>query len=204
MDDLWFVHALNHALLRVYSIAPTSPFLYDWTGWHAIGSKIPADSPVRLAQERTGQFVPPTIVYFYQHEFTQQYLFTLHTRQLLHRLFTYSAEQNAEVHKWADQLTAFTLPFDTSAVPRTIRMNGSVIVTSPTVEDVVSLPANGVSAVHYTLNVWETSAGPTPIAPYVPQPVYFAADYDREGRFHVNKWPSVVEPLRALLLLDRS
>ena len=62
MDDLWFIHALNEAQLRMYNIAPEADFLHRWEGWHTIAGKVYRGSPVRQAHDEAGQFIPPTIV----------------------------------------------------------------------------------------------------------------------------------------------
>lgn len=199
MDDLWFVHALNDGLLRLYGIDPNGPFLRRWEAWHAVAVKIPADSPVRLAQDQSAQYIPPTMVYFYQHELVQRHLFTLQTRNLLHRLFAASVEHDYDIHKWADQLLAFALPFDAGAVPQVVSLNGVTIMTNPTIVQTAAVTVNGGQQVHYALSVWETQGPVSLVRRARPQPIYFAADFDRERTFHVNRWPSVVDGLGRLL-----
>ncbi len=199
MDDLWFVHVVNEGLLRLYGIDPQGPFLRRWEGWHAVASKIPAGSPVRLAHDQSGQFIPPTIVYFYQHEFVQRHLFTLQVRHLLHRLFAESAKEDYEIHKWSDQLLAFALPFSMEAGPRVVTFNGTPVVTTPAIAQVAAARVQGGRQVHYALCVWETYAPASMTQQATPQPLYFAADYDRERTFHVNRWPGVTQSLERLL-----
>jgi len=204
MDDFWFVHALNEAQLRLYGVDPASPFLNRWEGWHSIAGKIPVDSPIRRAHDQTGQFIPPTIVFFFEHEFTQQHLFTLQMRRLLERLVALSKEHQYELHKWWRQLISFMLPFNTQSVPRTVTINGATLLANPRITEVRSVAHATGHVSHYALVVWEVicssdgGMGMSHTGTPTPQPVYFAADYDKSRTFHVNTWPDVRAFLHAL------
>jgi hypothetical protein len=202
MDDLWFIHAQNEAQLQLYNIEPSSPFLHRWEGWHVIAGKIPTDSPVRIAYDEVGQFVPPSIVYFFQHEYTQRYLFTLPVRQLLYQLFTLSTEHDYEIHKWWSQLLSFTLPYNTISIPRSVTVNGVTLYTNPSIADAVTVELDTGEQVNYILVVWEMIAASNPafeqLTANTPQRVFYAADYDRRCTFHVTTWPEVQPHLKRL------
>ena len=203
MDDLWFIHALNEAQLLLYDIEPSSPFLHRWEGWHTIAGKAPVDSPVRKAHDQVGQFVPPTIVYFFQHINTQRFLFTLPMRQLLHRLFTLSIEHDYEIHRWWSQLFSFTLPYNTTSIPRSVKVNGVMLYTNPSIAHSVAIELDTGERINYALVVWETIKATNPAfaqlsTKTLPQRVFYAADYDHHCTFHVNTWPNVLPHLKQL------
>jgi len=197
MDDFWFIHALNEAQLRLYGLHSTSPFLCRWEAWHTIAGKIPTDSPIRKAHDETGQFIPPTIVFFFEHEFVQLHLFTLQMRRLIGRLLELSVKHQYELHKWWEQLISFRLPYNTESVPRTVTINDTTILTRPKITEVRSITHASGYVSNYSLVVWEvtsfsdSSMGKGKSGVKTPQPVYFAADYDRDREFHVNTWSDV-------------
>jgi hypothetical protein len=202
MDDLWFIHALNEAQLYMYNIAPEADFLHRWEGWHTIAGKVYKGSPVRQAHDESGQFIPPTIVFFFESPNTYPFLFTIQTRAFLSKLLSLSEDEQHDIHSWWPFLTAFTLPHNTPSVPRQVTINGSSFYTTPRIDKsrMASVKMAGSDhEVRYTLVTWEildtsNEALRESLAATSPQKVYFAHDYDTNRDFHVNTWPTV-EPL---------
>ncbi len=206
MDDLWFIHALNEAQLNMYNIAPDNDFLHRWEGWHTIAGKVYRGSPVRAAHDAAGQFIPPTIVFFFEYPTTYPFLFTIQTRTFIDRLMTLSETEQHEIHKWWPHLTAFTLPHNTPSVPRQVTINGSSIFTTPRIERSIAAAVSGSAGddrVRYTLVTWELLGTSNEefmqsISAHTAQKVYFAHDYDTQRDFHINTWPEVNRQLQSI------
>lgn len=198
MDDLWFIHALNGALLRLFGVDPhRSEFLRRWDGWHVVASKFRADSPVRQAYTTPDLFLPPTIVAFLEDERTYPLLFTLQMRKLIERTITMSEAQGCEFQHWWKQASAFYLPYSLTSLERGIRYQGRPIQVEPWIQSVRSVHVSGEHHVRYALAIWNPigkdarEAFDDMRASGESGRVIYAADYDRERQFHVNDWPEV-------------
>jgi len=203
MDDLWFIHALNQAQLGLYSIKPDSAFLQRWDGWHTIAGKVATDSPVRQAHSAHGQFVPPTLAFFYESRNTYPYLFTLQMRVFMHALLTLSQEHAGDIHLWWHQLTTFSLPYHTFSIPREVQINDSTIFATPQPVKSIAVQMPGSHhPVRYTLVAWDILGTSNPdlldsLHSRSPQRVFYAHEFDPQRRFHINRWPAVQQLLEA-------
>lgn len=199
-DSLWFIHAANRAFFRLYSVDPHAPFLSTWPGWHILAAKFVAGSPPRRMYDDHDQYLGRDVVAFL--ETAAPYLFTAQMRRLLARIMTLSRENGLDFRAWWRAATSFSLPFEMKSLKRTQTFQGQPIRIEPTWR---AFPAdlNGHGRAEFTLTVItpcdaaaeqlfaglrHDSRGPE---------VYFAADYDRDGDFHVNAWPEVQRDFQA-------
>lgn len=198
MDDLWFIHALNGALLRLFNVDPhRSEFLCRWDGWHVVASKFRADSPIRQAYTAPDLFLPPTIVAFLEDERTYPLLFTLQMRKLVERTIAMSEAHGCEFHRWWRQATAFYLPYSLSSLERGIRYQDRPIQVAPRIHTTRSVALGGEYYARYALAVWDPIGNDAhevfdALRAYEDSArIIYAADYDRDRAFHVNDWPEV-------------
>ncbi len=198
MDDLWFVHAVNGAMLRLFGIdTQETGFLGQWYGWHALASACCANSPLRRSYAYTDQFLPPTIVSFLENKQTYPLLFTIQMRELIERTIALSEQEGCEFQHWWKQATAFYLPYSLTSLARPIVYQGRVIYAEPRMHSshTVSLAASYTA--HYTLALWwpvdRDAAEAFEDIEHMPasNDIAYAADYDRRHDFHVNNWPEV-------------
>jgi transcriptional regulator with XRE-family HTH domain len=201
MDSLWFIHALNGALLRLFTINPSDPFLQGWDGWHVMASKCRATSPVRLAHLNTDEFLPPMIALLLSDEHTYPYLFTLQMRVLLQRLHELSEQQGLEFSVWWLHAISFNLPYKLQVQTRTLIYHGEPIQVEVTsrLRQAVELEEGYI--VPYTLVVWNPIGSDAQRAfddirsGVESKQIFFAADYDTKHDFYVNEWPRVADEI---------
>jgi hypothetical protein len=215
-DNLWFIHAMNGAMLNLFSIDPDR-HLDRWEAWHSVAAKLLVDSPLFSAHTSVNQAYPPAIDFFFKE--TSRHLFTVQVRALLAALHRLSAE-NGVTHfdRWWEQTVTFQLPWAFEDLRREIRYWGALPREQRTEENFeilrvwaaeredVTVESLCGRPMHYWLGVWDTPPnGDTPgtsiaeLAGYADnREIYFAADYDREHRFHVNTWPPVQAYLGSL------
>lgn len=200
MDDLWFIHAINGTLLRLFGVEPDDPLFSRWDGWHGLANKLRRDSIVRQAHVNTDEFFPATDTYFFEDDRLYPHLFTPQARHLICEMMHLSEQEDFEFHKWWLQVTSFLLPFKRESLPRTIYSQAQSITLYPVALKMppVTLPS-GYSA-RFALAVWGSDGsiaareafkaaqhGPRKRNP----DIYYAADYDTKHEFHVNTWPEV-------------
>lgn len=196
MDDLWFVHALNGAMLRLFGIGTHhASFLGQWYGWHAVASAFCASSPLRQAYAYADLFLPPTIVGFLEDERTYPLLFTVQMRALIARTIELSEREGCEFQSWWRQATAFFLPYSLASLARSLLYQGRAISVEPRIHSTRTVALGSGYAARYALAIWkpvdrdaleafeDIRQSPDSDA------VVYAADYDRYHEFHVNDWP---------------
>ena len=85
VDQLWFVHAFNAPVLRLFEITPND--LKRWESWHIIATKYLPDSPVREGhpEKYRHKYFPPACQRFFE-QASNPFLFTPTMRTLLWRL----------------------------------------------------------------------------------------------------------------------
>ncbi len=196
MDDLWFVHALNGAMLRLFGIdTRDTAFLGQWYAWHALASACSASSPLRCGY--ADQFLPPMIVSFLENKHTYPLLFTSQMRELIERTIALSEQEGCEFQHWWKQATAFYLPYSLVSLARPIVYQGRVIYAEPRFQSACTAALGPGYATHYTMALWQPIDRDAAEAfeeirrsPGSGDVVY-AADYDRHHDFHVNDWPGV-------------
>lgn len=206
MDDLWFIHAFNGTLMRLFGTQPDDPLFDRWDGWHGLANKLRRDSVVRLAHVNTDEFFPATDTFFFEDDRTYPHLFTPQARHLICRMLQLSEQEDFEFHKWWLQVTSFLLPFKRESFPRTIYAQGQTITVYPSVKKLPLVTLPGGYTAQYALSIWEPDgseqarevfkaahAGPRKRKP----DIYYAAEYDTKNNFHVNTWPEVKKEIAA-------
>ncbi len=192
MDDLWFVHAVNGALLNLYTIDSGSEFLYRWEAWHDMAIKFSADSPVRGAHLYTNAFLAFSLTHFLENGI-YPYLFTSQIRYLIRRLITLSEQQNFAFHEWWKLATSFSLPFEDEPLARLMWYQGQTIqvAVAPQMHRVIDVSQE--YPVGYTLVAWQPLGSEAQQAFTAIQHqkdshlLFYAADYDMNKDFHINK-----------------
>jgi hypothetical protein len=204
LDDLWFIHAINGALLHLFGMSHKDDLLNHWYGWHSIGIKCPKNSPVRNGYKYPSEYFPRTNEYFFENDQTYKHLFTYQMRLLVLKLYDLSLKEDFLFHKWWHQVTSFQLPFDDLGLQsRSLMYHGQEIRVNPTITDTKEFHAHG-GTVRYSLGVWEPKWHEAEQVFKEIQKLpdshklYYAADYERESgeNFHVNSWPEVKEEMK--------
>lgn len=206
MDDLWFIHALNGALLQLFGIDPhRSAFLHSWSAWHVIASTFCANSPVRQSYAQADLVLPPAIVAFLEDTRTYPLLFTAQMRKLIARIITLSEQEGCEFQHWWRQARACYLPYSLTSLARTIIYQGQPIYAEPRIHTTHTIALGAEHAARYTIVVWNPvdrdaeaafeQIRSTPGS----HAIIYAAEYDRHNDFHANDWPEVRNELDSWL-----
>ncbi len=205
MDELWFLHALNGALLRLLTIDPQADHFHRWEQWHVIGSKLYADSPVRAAHENPDLYYPPAIAYFFND--TIPHFFTYQMRVVLKRMHELSALNHFHFDQWWSQATLFNLGYELKSLARILTYQGEKISTETSTRVWMDVATENGSHAKYTLVVWNPvnrdalHAFSDIFSFRDSKNIYYAADASRTcGKpFHVNQWPEVDAEILAWL-----
>jgi hypothetical protein len=202
MDDLWFIHALNGALPRLFEVNPHSAFFSHWAAWHTIGVKFSKLSPVREKHDAVhavhggiDPMLPAVMKLFFEDPRTYPYLFTRQMGMLIDRLLQLSADEAYPFHDWFYQVLSFSLPYKLRAMPRTIIYRKQPIDITARLRDRIETEVAKGYPVGYTLSVWSpvgTDARKV-FAEIEDHTIYYAATYDTAHTFHVNDWPEMQE-----------
>lgn len=199
MDSLWFIHAVNGALLELFDVTPDSDLLKRWEGWHVVAPKFYNNSPIRPIYANTNEFLPPTLVYFFQYESTYRFLFTLQMRKLIERMLKESADHHLEFHQWWKQVTSFTLPYNSEPMNRTFVYRQKRIQVEPKIVKTQDVRLGSGHPARYILSAWEPwDAEAKDIFRQFQtlkdkREIYYAADYEQKysQKFHVNDWDEI-------------
>jgi hypothetical protein len=201
MDDLWFIHALNGAVLELFGETPDSESLNAWEAWHVMAAKFHSESRVRKTHTNPDEYFPPTVEYFFQAPNTYRYLFTLQMRTLLLRLLDLSEQHHTGFKEMWYDATCFNIRYELRALTRHLWYQGEEIKTEagPRLSQEVEItPGNPV---RYTLAVWNP-VGKAAKEAFAhihnlsgSQELVYAADKDSSHNFHVNDWLGVKEEL---------
>ena len=198
-DGLWFIHAINGAMLNLFGIAPDSPFLSTWPSWHLLAASLAQDSLVRAAFAQRDTMFPPIVALFFQ--VTAPYLFTWQMRALLERLHSLPHAEERKLAQWWYLATSLNLHYDLSDSTRALVRHGELVMVAPQIADVREVALNNDYTVPYMLGNWEPVGNHTTRtfaqlrAAADARAIYFATDYDRNLSFHVNTWPDVTDEL---------
>lgn len=194
-DVLWFTHACNGRMLNLFDAGPDHPFFHRWEGWHVFGGKFTDESPVRDAHVNPDIYFPPTVDFFFQS--TAPCLFTLQMRALLAELHRMSDRNGLHFAHWWHSATSFSLHYDLSLLSRLVCHRGRTLTFQASMPEFVNVE---LACGHRATYMYAEFLPATPesaqgfaelTAPAPPHEVYFAADFDRAGCFHVNSWPAV-------------
>jgi transcriptional regulator with XRE-family HTH domain len=194
MDSLWFVHAFNGALLHLFGLHQATEIFHHWTGWHVLGVKFYADSPVRLAHFNPDEYFPPTITQFYLDNRTYPYLFTAQMRCLIKRLDELSEKYKLKFTKWWLQAISFDLDYDLDKLTRTLIYQKERIQTEAYQRMKVEVEVTPGQWVYYMLGIWDPIGSDArkvfeKISHLADShEIIYAADYDKNHDFHVNNW----------------
>jgi hypothetical protein len=199
MDGLWFIHAMNGAVLRLFNIDSDSEFLHNWEGWHVVASKFYPNSPIFRAHYNPDEYFPPTITAFFEAGPTSKLFFTYQMRQLVCRIVALSEAQGLKFQGWWRRAVRLDLDYELKKLTRTIIYKSSNIQTDAHIVASPDIEIEQGYTASYRLAVWNP-IGTDALEAYkdiISAPnsreIYFAADYqERSGqKFHVNEWPEV-------------
>ena len=197
IDPLWHIHAVNGAYLNARGIDPLGSFIRTWEAWHVIAGEFagPETSPSRVA--RCDSFCPPLLAHFF--DSCGRFLFTGQLRLLLDALHRKSAAESTLFTPWWRSASTFALPYATEGIARRIHHPDLqlqlVVEESHEVVPVQFAPGFSLPFTLVTWKPWGMEAAEQLRllrGGWAPQEIYFAADYDRKGAFHVNRWPALL------------
>ncbi len=194
IDDLGFVHVLNGALLRMFDITPDLPYLQRWEAWHVFATKLVRDSPVHHAYTTVhgnDLFFIAALYQFFERMRTLRYLFTRQMQTLNWRLAVLAHQEGYLQHTAGWRLiSAFQVVPGMDGVLRIVRFQNEILTVQiiPGHPCQVSLPGSGMVTYHpITWHPLGANAARV-MAACRDQRLFFAAEYDRHERFHVNTW----------------
>jgi hypothetical protein len=202
-DGLWFIHAVNGAMLNLFGIAPDSPLLRRWESWHLIATQFTDPSPVRDAHVSPDNCFPSAICAFFRA--TLRYLFTPQMRALLRSLHQISLTNQTHFSTWWYQTSAFSLAFELKQDARILRRSDRYFLTSIRRTKSQFVPITAKMQVPFFLGIWQPLAAETQAAfarlsgAAAASELFFAADHDTQQANHVNSWPET----KAALSLTR-
>lgn len=206
MDDLWFDHAINGSLCNIFAIPrhrvpgapqPRLPELFHkrWEMWHSVGIKFPQDSPLRAGYALTDSYFLPTVLQaFFEDPLTAPHLFGSHMRALLYRLHGAAVREGyGGFNRAWHQVTVFLVPERARELLRIITYRGQSLPFRLTIAGQAPVTSLGGFTAHYRLAVWEPDSDQArDVAESIADPtIYYAADHDRHGQFHINSWPEL-------------
>ena len=201
-DNLWFIHAYNGAILHLFGVDFSRPEnLASWVAWHVIATKFYSNSPVRNMHSSVTDYFPHAVDAFWCD--LRRYLFTWQARVLIRAIHQLSQPHGFRFDDWWSQAVTFRLEYELKDYTRALYHPQAASDTSRLIRAQASEPvsvdvpyAEGFSS-RFTLAVWnpinaeaadlfrQISARPDA------RDILFAADYDRGGDIHVNRWPEV-------------
>ena len=152
-DGLWFIHALNGAMLNLFGIASNSPFLSMWPAWHLVAGSLAEDSPVHAAFAQRDVMFPPTVALFFQ--VAAPYLFTRQMHALVARIHALPHARERKFSEWWYLATSLSLHFNLSDLTRGIMRHGEYLMVAPHVAAIREVALNNDYAVPYGLGYWE-------------------------------------------------
>jgi hypothetical protein len=197
IDPLWHIHAVNGAYLNVRGIDPLGSFVRTWEAWHVIAGEFAGAETVPSRAARCDSFCPPLLARFF--DLCGHFLFTCQLRLLLDALHSKSATESTLFTPWWRSASTFALPYSMESIARRIHHPDLrlQLVVEETHDVVPAQFAPGFS-LPFTLVTWQPwgleAAEQLRLlrGGWGPQEIYFAADYDRKGAFHVNRWPALL------------
>jgi len=188
-DDLWFIHALNRPLLRMFRLTEAA-LETGWTTWHVIGANyVPGSPQAELHGSSGGIYFPQIVSRFFEE--TVPWFFTPQMGALRDRLWNLSP---AYRRTWSS-ITAFSAPYDhVDAVrPELAGAHPGRDVSLGIITDQPFEVQVGGRTVRYTLVRWtpRDSDATALLEGLAAEPdaarVYCAADYTEE----YNDWPEL-------------
>jgi transcriptional regulator with XRE-family HTH domain len=191
-DGLFFVHAVNGACLNLFSLNPATGYLDRWETWNSLAAKVMAASRVRRAHLNPDQYFPPNVDFFFRT--SAEFSFTPQLLAFIERLGQLEESVRLRFPQWWSSAQTFRLHYDLHRLTRTIRyQNRQLHVSNPPPYTVHVETPRGELLPYYLVTWWAESRDQEEtlenLPGYVaPDAVFFAADYDRRGNFHVNCW----------------
>ena len=190
-DELFFLHAVNRGLHRLYGLAPGSPKLARWEYWHVLGSVFAPGSRVLLLHAGD-QFVPSLVRYF-----ARTALPLLFTRQMAALSAGLCALSPDGFSPWWRTVMSLLLPEPPDTLPRTLRLGGDLVQAAVGPVDSVSVETAPGYRATFTLTAWQPLSEATDTllrrvaALGAQMGPLLAADYEAHGLLHVNDWPEM-------------
>lgn len=196
-DALGFVHVANGSLFKLFETTPDAPYYQRWEAWHAFATKIVRVSPVRrayMAIHGEDLFLTSALYQFFERMQTYQYLFTRQS-QALHTRMAGLADQEG----YAQFAASWRLVSALQVVPgidqvlRIVHAYDEYLVLAITPGDPCRVELRGNGAVWYTPVVWHPCGETTArvLQGCSDSRLFFTADFDPCGAFHVNAWPEL-------------
>jgi len=206
MDDLWFDHAINGALLQLFDLNAKADYMYQWQTWHSMAIKLNTQMPVWGQHDDFDYVLPPNVQLFFDH--AQRYLFTTQMRYLVYQLLTISTQHRLKFNCCWEQTITYSFPYEPDTlltIPRQYTGENSTpgIHVEVQVQGIYPITLAEGYTVNYRLMTWNPIAGHE----YTERKfeeirqsnschcIYYAVDYDRQHTFHVNTWPAVQKAL---------
>lgn len=207
MDDLWFDHAINGALLQLFDLNAKADYMYQWHTWHSMAIKLNPQMPVLDHHDDFDYVLPPNVQLFFDHG--QRYLFTTQMRHLVHQLLAISNQHRLKFDCCWEQTITYSFPYEPHTlitIPRQYagETGSPGIHVEVQVQGVYPITVAEGFTVNYRLMTWN----PMPGHEYTEKKfeeirqasnchcIHYAVDYDRHHTFHVNTWPAVKNALR--------
>ena len=203
MDSLWFVHATNGALWHLFESAfrdkelKENDFIYNWEAWQVLATKYHADSRVRLAHANRDVYFPPAIVQFFVDEFSSPFFFTYQYRALIDEVVEVSNRHGFQFATWWHNAISFNLPYEGNAFDRILLYKNKKIHVHSEIKDRHKNRIRKGFDVTYHYVIWSPdSADSKAVFGHIAtqegsHDVCYAADFAKNGSFHVNTWPEV-------------
>lgn len=196
MDPLGFTHVINGALMRLYGLYPTAPYLNHWYAWHTLATKFHPDSPIRKNHHSLQEFFHHACDQFIKIKQTYPYLFTYQMRLVIAKINQFDALHQSRytfTQSWL-AATSFVTQYEDIPSPRSVYYENQLIqVTAEPAESV--LIELGNVAIPFNLTFWAPLDAEAQKVFQSLQPLtkdlYFAAEYDPKDTMHVNNWPEV-------------
>ena len=197
IDPLWFVHAMNGSILKLFEIKPYSEYLKCWEAWHVIATKFKNKSPVRESHYNPGIYFPPSLDHFYKNENVMKGFFTKQMINILRRIRNLPSQNEYSFTPMWNSALSLSINCDLKLLDRIVmfeKHNLFLEIKEILTKKVSFWPEYSVNC---KLIAWNH------MDPYTEQfldhisrvadsnIIYYASNFDDNHDFHVNNWPEM-------------
>jgi hypothetical protein len=189
-DELFFVHAINEPVLRLFGVAPTAPGLSRWETWSLLA--FPFASPRPVSDAHVGGTLQPATVRSFLLQ-ARRLLFTSQAAVLVRRL---EAASPSGFGLWWRAATALLLPESDGVLRSAVLHAGQLLDSTFRQTRTVAVRLASGHVAEYTLGSLDPD---TPVAETAfrdlaegasREPIC-AARFDAGRDLHVNDWPEM-------------
>ena len=156
-DGLWFVHAVNSAMLNLFGVDLLSPVMRQWENWHLIAAELAEGSLVQANLAYQDTYLPLTLWLYFRA--TALYLFTAQMRALLWQLHLLSEKSAVHFAEWWHSATALTMYFHLEEIVRVFRRDDHHYLTAVIRLEPYSVLLNANTRLPYFVGTIEPSGG---------------------------------------------